>query len=198
MELGDTNLLPKPLLVGLPPALAADFDMAFWGGSLQNFEATLQQIVGKPAKANHASRDTRQLVQELHGTNPLLNARQIIQELRGGHVILDMAPIDKCEEAPPDKPNVYNDGSLKNPRNWYWGMGGYGVVWPARDLQIHPLTANEMDFAIREVDKLLVSLWGAMPARAELAAGTLALCGSGPVHQATDCVRPISKRLIVF
>ena len=199
VELGDINLLPKPLLVGLPPALAADFDMAFWGGSLQNFEEALQQIVGKPAKANHASRDTRQLVQELHGTNPLLNARQIIQELRGGHVILDMAPIDKCEEAPPDKPNVYNDGSLKNPRNWYWGMGGYGVVWPARDLQIHPLTANEMDFAIREVDKLLVSLWGAMPGhknsstRAELAAGILALCGSGPVHQATDSEAYLKK-----
>ena len=56
----------------------------------------------------------------------------------------------------------------------------------------NPITQNEDQYAYHEIDRNTVSLWGAMPGcknsstRTELGAGIIALCGNGPVHQATD------------
>ena len=192
-SIGASRILPRPLLVGLPPALAADLQSTYWGTTLDDYDGQLRKDVGAVEKPRHASAEVQALVRKTLETSPLLNARQVIQKLRGGHVSCEIAIDDEsCSLSPPDCPNVYSDGSLKNPRNWYWGMGGYGVVWSSRDLRNQPLSQNELDYAYHEVDRDTVSFWGAMPGhinsstRTELAAGILALCGKGPIHQGTD------------
>ena len=45
------------------------------------------------------------------------------------------------EGEPPENPNVYSDGSLKNPGvGPHWMIGGIGVWWPERKEDVLPET----------------------------------------------------------
>ena len=51
----------------------------------------------------------------------------------------------------PTSPNAYSDGSLKNVKGYFWGVGGAGVWWPGR--KATTLTAGELRIAEhREVE----------------------------------------------
>ena len=57
----------------------------------------------------------------------------------------------------PNKPDVYNDGSVHNPRSLLWQVGGgVGVYWPAREEKTAPLTEIEK-YIYHEGDQ-----WGGM------------------------------------
>ena len=130
INLARQGKLPSSLLLGIPPAMDANFDNSFWGRTLDDFDDCQKPCVGQVLMESHACSNVRESVrQTLEQNSQCLNARQVIQQLRGGHTTFRMSDITPCQEAPPEEPNVYSDGSLKNPRNWYWGMGGYGLVW---------------------------------------------------------------------
>ena len=80
------------------------------------------------------------------------DAKKDFQELMGG-----------LGQQPPEQPDCYTDGCFKNPQNQMWGIGGYGIVHPHRNLLSHPLSLNESDFAYFERDGGALSLWGPMP-----------------------------------
>ena len=57
----------------------------------------------------------------------------------------------KVTDCAPTSPNAYSDGSLKNVKGYFWGLGGPGVWWPGR--KASTLTAGEMRIAEhREVE----------------------------------------------
>ena len=42
---------------------------------------------------------------------------------------------DPGKAKPPDKPNAFPDGSVKNPKEVTWRIGGAGAWWPGRSLE---------------------------------------------------------------
>ena len=73
------------------------------------------------------------------------NARQLFQRLRKT-VEAEQAGIEPPKNAPGKAPTsitVYTDGAMKQPHNQLWGLLGYGVWWVQRDIEIHPITAQE-------------------------------------------------------
>ena len=51
-------------------------------------------------------------------------------------------PPDGLAAPPPALPNVYTDGSFKNPRYPTYGAAGVGVWWPGRVLEATPLSSR--------------------------------------------------------
>ena len=98
----------------------------------------------------------------------------------------------KVDGKPPEKPNCYSDGSLKNPRYQKWSLGGFGLWWPGGDISNQPLGKTEAEFTVNTDNKDGIRMWGALPGgktsstRTELAAGLVAATAPIPVHQATD------------
>ena len=60
---------------------------------------------------------------------------------------MDVQEIDEVQDAAPEEPNVFNDGSLKIPSRQFWSLGGHGVWWGNRTLPEAPLTVNEGAYA---------------------------------------------------
>ena len=121
-----------------------------------------------------------------------MNARQIFQNVKAMDATPHMPLPEPCTRAPPAMVNAYSDGSWINPLRQFLGLGGAGVVWPGRDLQVLPLSQAERELAHHEQDADGVTLYtaiggyGGSSTRTELAAGILAISCSGPVHLGTD------------
>ena len=62
-------------------------------------------------------------------------ARAMMQRRNNEHGGIDL-PLPKrvTEGAVPEKPNVFPDGSVKNPKEATWRIGGAGTWWPGRAL----------------------------------------------------------------
>ena len=200
-----TTTFSSALQLGIPPMLSADVDATFWGGTMEKYSEAMQKSIGAPTKrCSIPSTVVRKAIAGLCGSTFRLNARQVIQQLRGGIICSELYQTSPCHQLPPSIPNVHSDGALKLPSNWLWGMSGFGVVWNDRDLEIHPLTNNELDYAITSIQGKEVSLWGALPGhkssstRAELAAGIVTIAAPGPVHQATDSKSYLDKANLIL
>jgi len=132
------------------------------------------------------------------------HARQIVQACKHPDWQEDFPMPDTCAEMAPPEPNVYTDGSLKNPTIQQWSLGGVGIWWPERDLAANPLSEAEAAFTRHRQENGALSLWGSMAAnrcsstRAELAAGCIAATAPGPVHQATDSKAYQSKMRLLL
>ena len=64
-----------------------------------------------------------------------ITARAMMQERineYGG--IESPLPERNTKGSPPEKPNVFPDGSVKNPKEAVWRIGGAGAWWPERNL----------------------------------------------------------------
>ena len=191
--------LPPALMIGLPPALTAEFTDNFWCHGRSGCKepphptAQLQGNLRMHAKAQDllASRS-------IHERE--MNARQYITAHKATVEYDDIPDVQPCMLPPPLEPNVYSDGALKHPQTQRWSLGGFGVWWPSRSLNEHPLSALESLFSIWETDDCnRLSLWGsvtghrASSTRTELAAGIITLSAPTPVHQATDSMAYTKK-----
>ena len=180
--------LPPNLRLGLPGMIHAEDDVYLWPTSgypdLPDFAMASTKLHLHPqARSILAKRTTEQLQ---------LNARQLIHLHRAEAANTPMPMPPPCHLPPPDKPNVYTDGALKNPAWQCWSLGGMGVWWPQRELLHHPLNQLEADYMSSRQEDTGVSLWGAVTGaecsstRAELAGGCVAIAANQPIHQATD------------
>ena len=63
-----------------------------------------------------------------------LTARELIQHLTKTEGCKDIPLPEQVKEGlcMPPEPNVYSDGSVKNPRGLHWKVGGVGVWWQNR------------------------------------------------------------------
>lgn len=124
-----------------------------------------------------------------------MNARQFFQNLMATAHDMTGQPVPKEQThgKAPEEPNVYADGSHKQPKSRYYGLLGYGVFWPNRTGAIQPTTEDECAISdgIHTNDKGMM-LYGQIKGlrgsstRAEIAAVILAMCGAGPIHVASD------------
>ena len=184
----DPMLLPANLRLGLPGAVHAEDDVYLWPTegfpSLPVFAQAHSKLQMHPqARSILAKRTTAQRN---------LNAWQLIQQYRATADDLPLPLPQPCQQPPPQRPNVYTDGALKNPAWQNWSLGGMGVWWPARQLSHQLLNQLESDYMTSRQEDSGVSLWGAVTGygcsstRAELAGGCAALASDQSIHQATD------------
>ena len=92
----------------------------------------------------------------------------------------------------PTLPNVYTDGSYKNPAHPCYGLGGAGVWWPLRNVDTHPLSPNEVDCTHHSISPDGVGLWAAVggprlsSTRTEIIGAIGAMINSGVAHVGSD------------
>ena len=81
-----------------------------------------------------------------------MNARQALQAIKGqvGETTFHKPKPCGEDEGPPDEPNVYCDGSLKNPMTIKLSLAAAGVWWPGRKLEEKPLAGRELQLAWEE------------------------------------------------
>ena len=172
-------------------------DEPYWGKAVQP-DGGVPAGIGAPqnqSAAFGAQCDNKILNHELSMKNISphnLNARQAVmclkQNFEGPHVVLPY----HCVYDAPVNINVYTDGSWKNPRKFYFALGGAGVWWPSRTFAKLPLSTAEKELAHHQVCSDGVRLCAAIggysgsSTRNELAAGIVAMCAHGPVHPGSD------------
>ena len=134
----------------------------------------------------------KELLATRSGHQLTMNARQFINHHRANMELDEMDMPDTCLDKPPPQPNVYTDGAFKHPQTQRWSLGGFGVWWADRNLETHPLTALERTWTTWKEELGKPSLWGSLSGhrasstRTELAAGSVSMLSTSPVHQATD------------
>jgi len=104
----------------------------------------------------------------------------------------DTFSIRECTSSAPPSINVFTDGGLANPRTPPWAIGTFGIWWPGRSVELHPVNQAEQQMAHWQHDAGGIKLRGMLQApacsstRTELAAGIVGLCADGPVHIGSD------------
>jgi hypothetical protein len=190
---GDMDLadLPMALKRGLPPAMSANHEGAFWGTPCHSL-AKPTKVIGCCNSGVSVPTDIRSSLSASCLGNPDKLAKDVACKLKGGFRGEGMYDNVRVCQYPPDLPNVYSDGGLSHPTSRTWSVGSFGVFWPNRDCSIMPLTLNESTFSHNEVKDFGAFLWGPLcgngcsSTRAELAAGIIAMSGPGPIHLASD------------
>ena len=122
-----------------------------------------------------------------------LTARQAFQHLRGQHSpAATIALPATCNDLPPEQPNVYTDGSLINPTDPYFCLGGAGAWHPQRQLDDTGTTEAEANLAVLEQEasglKLFTQIggYGGSSTRMEIAGAIIGIAAKGAVHIGTD------------
>lgn len=105
-------------------------------------------------------------------------------------------PQNPAEGRPPEKPNVYSDGSVKNPVfGPRWQVGGRGIWWPGRDASTLPPMPFEMQFTWHEFKANGFRAWNRFKGlrnssmRAEIGAAMVAI--QPPVQYTQDKTKDI-------
>ena len=80
--------------------------------------------------------------------DPRITAREVMQRLIHEEDKEDLPLPEKLlDQEPPAQPNVYSDGSLKNPGvGPHWMVGGIGAWWPDRKEEDIPRSEAETRF----------------------------------------------------
>jgi hypothetical protein len=204
--------LPKAIVVGLPPALSSNLTKTPWvdqGSSVG--EGDIPDCVASVGKLPNA--DAKQLLIEhlcnvRHGQGVHVNARNCFASLKADDGEQCLATPWRCLVAAPEAINVYTDGSWLNPLKQFLGLGGAGVWWPHRHIDVpstQPLSyrkrlsdAEEELAHHRQLDgglQLFTKIGGfsGSSTRTELAAGIIAICANGPVHIGSDSKAFVDK-----
>ena len=197
-DIADT--LPAALKLGMPPAIPATADHSLWKG-----QGDWNGTKAWPAGCIHKG-DIHCLTKDLINKYTLgsdtadpMNARQLVAALRRPLTPLELTMPQPCDQPSPLAINVYTDGTLKHPRLQDWALGGMGVWWPNRQLNVQPLNRNEDTYAHATAENKGVSLWGtlngtkASSCRTEIAGAILATLAEGPIHQGSDSMSFTSK-----
>jgi len=113
---------------GIAPAMACDITKTFWGGepNLKDKYKTRKLCGCKPEK--EVSKAMRSIINKCGKET---TAREVMQSILADEAGEDLPLPERIEdEAPPQEPNVYSDGSLKHPGvGPHWMIGGMGVWW---------------------------------------------------------------------
>ena len=65
-----------------------------------------------------------------------ITAREVVQHHTAPKPDSKDLPLpEKTEEAAPEDPNVFTDGSVHNPTSLHWQVGGMGIWWPKRKVE---------------------------------------------------------------
>ena len=201
--------LPHPIINGIAPAMTADFEATFWGQRMPTtLDKQAEAEIGINRHINIVKATTQALLASyksqltdiwqsdlIKRTAGKLNARQFFQHLMTTRYSMDKEHHDTEEhnDSAPDEPNVFADGSYKNPKARYYGLLGYGVYWAHRCEESAPVEQHErdiMDGSEHHKDGCIIfghlkGLRGSST-RAELASIILALAKYGPMHIGCD------------
>ena len=177
------NSIPEcspPVRQGIAPALSACSIGTYWGETCRHEDLTDKQwkLLGGEAadRAHHA------IASQMKDFDPRVKAREVMQVQLQPAKGCEELPTPECvEEEPPMKPNVFSDGSVKNPRSTHWQIGGVGVWWPDRKIATDPLEKNELRYMASEETDFGVRGWNAFnnlknsSTRTEIGASLLAM-----------------------
>ena len=144
----DPKHLPNAIKIGVAPAMTIDPTKPFWGDCDQHDPKTddmpesTKKMVGCRTLAK-MKYEIRPFFSEERDNN--ITARELMQQLTRTKVCHDVPLPEKISEGAclPEDPNVYSDGSVKNPRGLHWKVGGVGVWWRNRCIERNPLTQAE-------------------------------------------------------
>ena len=198
-ELADLGpeILPQAVKQGIAPAISANSCGAFWGDCNNREKASRKQwkLIGGDAekKAHPVIRES------LRKLEPRTKAREVMQyrlQPKGWHDLPNPKWID---EESPEKPNVYSDGSVKNPRSAFCQIGGVGVWWPNRKIETMPLETAEIDYMFSEETDFGVRGWNTFnnlknsSTRTEIGASLLAMIPGKAANIGIDSLSTIIK-----
>ena len=197
------ELSPSTSNTEIPKAMVTNVEGPYWGDKPYHDERSCNGSTSK-AIGLQANRKGKVVASCKHHEvkdvlvnkciNPSThNARQAFGKVKANKSPPHLALPYKCHRKAPSEINVYTDGSWVNPLHQYLGLGGAGVWWPGRDINVsHRLSPGEKDLAYH--DQLSHGLMLYTPiggytgssTRTELAAAILAVVANGPVHIGTD------------
>ena len=147
------ELFPKQLLLGIPKALASTLTGTFWGTPLE--EITLRSTNDRRNIGVNDTIDAHKLNEQLQAQLAKhqceqLNARQTAAMIRGvvnaGELLTCLPPV--CTERPPEHANCFPDGSVSNPTQAEYRLGGSGAWHPHRNEIDNPPSDFENSFGI--------------------------------------------------
>lgn len=139
----DPSALPHSLRFGVAPAMSANPATSYWGSKPAHISRTEQKIVGCHTEHHlhataHAEIEEQIIALKSQRTQP--NARMVFNGIRNANPSAPHSPTNSLIfDSAPKSPNVYSDGSFTDPRSHHFGLMGFGVWWPQRDLTSAPL-----------------------------------------------------------
>ena len=125
---------------GIAPAMKANIQGLFWGQEGEDFlKAGQERMCGHARKAK-AHGEIMGIVEDLK-VEEECTARDMMQRLtEQGTGSESMRTPVKIDKKPPEKQNVYSDGSAHTPRSLHWQIKGIGLYWPGRKYADEPPT----------------------------------------------------------
>ena len=184
--------MPACLKRGIPPLALADITQGLWEGQSQdNFEQ-----IASAAEVPFSFGDFFGLGLEAFyacqaAGNTSVYASEFFAPLKGKFGKPELPPPSPCSEPAAFVPNVFSDGSVKQPEHPHFSLGGLGVLHTDRLVAcaLHPSEEHCL-FSQFGADGL--SVWTNVPGplttstRTELAGGLMALFHPGPVRIVSD------------
>ena len=125
----DPKHLPNAVKVGIAPAMMMNPTKPFWGDAEgdekedEDMDEKTRLMLG--CRNMHKLRyEVREFFREEKGNKHI--ARELIQYMTAAGECKDLPLPERVKEGccMPEKPNVYSDGSVKNPRGLHWKVGG--------------------------------------------------------------------------
>ena len=202
--------LPTALRFGLPPDMTNQLHTTFWALTPHQTHTQAPHmrkrmgIADSTRKQRIVARQNNQEAQEQLGEHGLQHstARQAFQHLRGQHPPTPNTALpDTCHDRPPQQPNVYTDGSLINPTEPLFSLGGAGAWHPNRQLENTGISEAEANLAVLGQEgsglKLFtqISGYGGSSTRMEIAGAIIGIAAKGAVHLGTDSSSFMAKAL---
>ena len=139
---------------GVAPAMSAKPDTTFWGSEPANAPKDIKKACGMyhDHRLHLAATNELQDAINQHSTHSKQpKARMVFNHIRGAkHNDLHKFQTQQVHGEPPEKVNVYSDGSCTDPKSHHYGLLGFGVWWPGRNLQAQPLTADEKELSTKQ------------------------------------------------
>ena len=176
----DAEALPAAIKQGVAPAMMCDITKPFWGGEPSKKDSRdAKKLCGcKPEK--EVSKVMRKIIDKCGGG---ITAREVMQHVLAEEAGEDLPLPEKLQDQePPENPNVYSDGSLKNPGvGPHWMVGGIGVWWPGRTEEKQPRTKVEEKYTRSSFEGAGLRMWNAFndlrnsSTRCEVGAALLAM-----------------------
>ena len=149
----DPKTLPPALKIGIAPAMKANPLGTFWGEDQPpGLTKHQKEMVGCTPEWKIPPL-IRQTMKEMDND---MTAREVVQMFTEPATSEVTPQPGRCDEQVGEKPNVYTDGSLKNPAGLHWAIGGVGVWWPGR---IERPTEQEMQYSHCESKEEGTALW---------------------------------------
>ena len=192
----DPEDLHSDIKRGIAPAMGTQPESTFWGSELNGSRTEkLKKLLGYRNAPKECSEARNILV---HAKTLGCNARQLISVFRGGFGQGETPNFPMDVEGKPDKnPELFSDGSVKNPANQLWALGGFGV-WTKTPQEDEEESSPSTVFHQREADHG-IARWGPLAGfstsstRNELAAAIMGLMFPRPVHIGSDSESFVNK-----